>query len=147
MGRGVDHNVPRGIAPVHRLVHAGANASLSTNNVLNPFTPYGDCSLLRIANLYANATQLGQQAELTLCHAMITHRAAQILGVADHRVAVGAAADLVVLDCANAAQAVAQIAPALFAFKRGQLTMSRAPAVLHRPSGANGRCVGESVRA
>ena len=133
MGRGVDHDVPRGIAPVHRLVHAGANASLSTNNVLNPFTPYGDCSLLRMANLYANASQLGQQTELALCHAMITNRAAQILGVADHRMAVGAAADLVVLDCATAAQAVAQIATPLFVFKRGRMTVSRAPAVLHRP--------------
>jgi cytosine/creatinine deaminase len=64
---------------------------------------------------------------------MITNRAAQILGVTEHRVAVGAAADLVVLDCASAAQAVAQIATPLFAFKRGRMTVSRAPAVLHRP--------------
>ena len=125
--------MPRGIAPVHRLVRAGANASLSTNNVLNPFTPYGDCSLLRMANLYANASQLGQRSDLALCHAMITNRAAQILGVTDHRVATGAAADIVVLDCIDAAEAVARIATPLFAFKRGRMTVSRAPAVLHRP--------------
>ena len=32
-----------------------------TNNVLNPFTPYGDCSLIRIANLYANIVQPWQR--------------------------------------------------------------------------------------
>jgi cytosine/creatinine deaminase len=133
MGRGIDHDVPRGVAPAHRLVGAGVNASLSTNNVLNPFTPYGDCSLVRIANLYANIAQLGQRSELALCHEMITGRAARILGIVDHRIAVGAPADFVVLDCADAAQAVAEIAAPLYVFKAGRMTVSRAPPVLHRP--------------
>ena len=133
MGRGIDHDVPRGVTPVHRLVKAGVNASLATNNVLNPFTPYGDCSLVRMANLYANIAQLGQHDELALCHRMVTERAAQILGIGDHRVDVGAAADLVVLDCESAAQAVAEIAAPLYVFKQGRMTVSRAPAVLHRP--------------
>ena len=133
MGRGFDHDVPRGVAPAHRLVGAGVNASLSTNNVLNPFTPYGDCSLVRMANLYANIAQLGQRRELALCHEMITRRAAQILGIADPRIAAGAPADCVVLDCADAVQAVAEVAPPVFVFKGGRMTASRAPAVLHRP--------------
>ena len=133
MGRGMDHDVPRGVAPAHRLVQAGVNASLATNNVLNPFTPYGDCSLVRMANLYANVAQLGQRDELALCHAMVTQRAARILGVPDHRVEVGAPADLVVLDCVDRVQAVAEIAAPLFVFKGGRMTASQAPAVLHRP--------------
>ncbi|HET9668924.1 MAG TPA: amidohydrolase family protein [Casimicrobiaceae bacterium] len=133
MGRAVDHDVPRGVAPVHRLVRAGANASLATNNVLNPFTPFGDCSLLRMANLYANIAQLGQPEELALCHDMVTIRAAQLMGVADARVAPGANADLVVLDCVDRVQAVAQLAIPLYVFKHGQMTASRVPAVLHRP--------------
>ena len=131
MGRGADHDVPRGVAPVHRLPAAGANASLATNNVMNPFTPFGDCSLLRMANLYANIAQLGQRDELALCHEMVTTRAGRILGV-DAQVAPGAPADLVVLDCADAVQAVCELASPLYAFKRGRLTMSRAPATLHR---------------
>ena len=31
---------------------------VATNNVLNPFTPFGDASLLRMANLYANVCQV-----------------------------------------------------------------------------------------
>jgi cytosine deaminase len=133
MGRGFDHDVPRGVAPVHRLVRAGANASLATNNVLNPFTPFGDCSLLRMANLYANIAQLGQPDELALCHDMVTIRAAQLMGVADARVAPGANADLVVLDCLDRVQAVAELAIPLHVFKRGRMTASRVPAMLHRP--------------
>ena len=133
MGRGRDHDVPRGVAPVHRLAQAGVNGSLSTNNVLNPFTPFGDCSLMRMANLYANACQVGDAAGISECYRMITSRAADILKVPDYGVAVGNAADLVVFDCESAAQAVAEIAPPLWAFKRGRMTVSRAPAVLHRP--------------
>jgi hypothetical protein len=36
-----DHNAPRGVVPVHKLIHHGVNCSLSSNNVLNPFTPFG----------------------------------------------------------------------------------------------------------
>src|SRR5690606_36627647 len=51
MGHGETHSVPRGVAPAHRLLQQGVTCSISTNNVMNPFTPFGDCSLLRMANL------------------------------------------------------------------------------------------------
>ncbi|MEA2821604.1 MAG: cytosine/creatinine deaminase, partial [Bradyrhizobium sp.] len=41
MGRDADHSVPRGVAPAHRLCAQGVVCSLATNNVLNPFTPFG----------------------------------------------------------------------------------------------------------
>src|SRR4051812_25925042 len=49
MGRDQDHAARRGVADAHVLCQHGVKCSLSTNNVLNPATPYGDCSLLRIA--------------------------------------------------------------------------------------------------
>src|SRR6516225_3601274 len=58
MGRDQDHNVRRGVADANFLVEHGVNCSLSTNNVLNPATPYGDCSLIRMANLHANVLQI-----------------------------------------------------------------------------------------
>src|SRR3546814_12684471 len=48
MGRGHDHNIPRGVTHAHTLLQHGVTCSLSTNNVLNPFTPFGDASLVRI---------------------------------------------------------------------------------------------------
>ncbi len=71
MGRDQDYNVRRGVADVNLLVEHGVNCSLSTNNVLNPFTPFGDCSLLRMANLQANVCQISgtQRAARLLCDA------------------------------------------------------------------------------
>src|SRR4029077_13846251 len=67
MGRDHDHSIPRGVTPAHKLVEHGVTCSLSTNNVLNPFTPFGDCSLVRMANLYANVAQAGALRDLTTC--------------------------------------------------------------------------------
>ena len=64
IGRDRTHNVPRGVAPAHVLLDRGVTCSLSTNNVLNPFTPFGDCSLIRMANLYANVAQIGSPSGL-----------------------------------------------------------------------------------
>jgi cytosine deaminase len=127
-----DHNQPRALVPVHKLLYHGVNCSLSSNNVLNPFTPYGDCSLIRMANLYANVCQVGSNTDLRECFAMITRRPAELLRLRDYGVAVGKFADLVVLDAVEPAMAVAELAPVLYAFKRGRMTVSREPARLHR---------------
>jgi cytosine/creatinine deaminase len=127
-----DHNQPRGLVPVHKLLYHGVNCSLSSNNVLNPFTPYGDCSLIRMANLYANVCQVGSNTDLRECFAMITRRPAELMRLRDYGAAVGKFADLVVLDAVEPAMAVAELAPVLYAFKRGRMTVSREPARLHR---------------
>ena len=119
MGRQFDHNIPRGLAPVHRLLARGVTCSISTNNVLNPFTPFGDCSLIRIANFYANVAQVGDAAGMAACFDMITVRSANLSNLPDYGIAVGNPADFVVMDCETRAQAVSEIAPARFGFKAG----------------------------
>jgi len=132
-GRDRDHSVIRGVADVNFFVAHGVNCSLSTNNVLNPFTPFGDCSLLRIANLQANVCQVGQPQQLRDCFAMLTERSARLMNLPDYGVRVGNPADLVVLDAVSPEQAVAEITPPLAVFKRGRRTVTRARAELHRP--------------
>ena len=133
MGRHQDHNVPRGVVAVHKLLRQGVNCSLSTNNVLNPFTPFGDCSLIRMANLYANICHVGARDDIRACFDMITRRSAKLLRRDDYGVAVGKSADLVVLDCSAPEQAVAELAVPLYGFKRGRMTFARQPAELFRP--------------
>ena len=130
MGRGYDHNVPRGVSPVHRLVERGVTCSLATNNVLNPFTPFGDCSLLRIANLYANVAQIGTPAGIAGCLDLVTSMPARLMNCRDYGIAAGNPADLIVLDCADATMAVAEIAPVLTGFKRGRRSFVRPQAFL-----------------
>jgi cytosine deaminase len=133
MGRDQDHSVRRGVADVNLLVEHGVNCSISTNNVLNPFTPLGDCSLLRMANLQANVCQIGQAPRLRDCFAMLTERSARLMNLTDYGVKVGNPADLVVVDAVTPEQAVAEICPPLVAFKRGRRTVTRPRAELHRP--------------
>jgi cytosine deaminase len=136
MGRGAEHSVPRGVAPAHRLLRQGVTCSLATNNVLNPFTPFGDCSLLRIANLYANVAQLGRPEELQACLDMVTLLPARLMNLRDYGIAVGNPADIVVLDGADGASAVAELAPPLLAMKRGRMTFSRPAATINWPGAA-----------
>jgi cytosine deaminase len=133
MGRAHDHDVPRGVTNAHKLAAHGVTCSLATNNVLNPFTPYGDCSLIRMANLYANIAQAGTPAELAACFDLITASPARLMNLAGYGVAVGHPADLVVLDSTDPAMAVAEIAQPLFGIKRGRRSFTRAPAVIHAP--------------
>ncbi len=133
MGADRDHDVVRGVAPVHRLIGHGVNCALSTNNVLNPFTPFGDCSLVRMANLYANIAQVGSESGLRECLEMVTHRPARLMRKQDYGLAVGNPADMIVLDCATATDAVRELALPLFGLKRGRRPFTRARAELHRP--------------
>jgi cytosine/creatinine deaminase len=128
-----DFNVPRGVVPAHRALHHGVNCSLSSNNILNPFTPFGDCSQIRMANLYANVCQVGKQADIRECFNMVTRRPAELMRLDDYGLAIGKSADLVVLDSVSPELVVAEIAPVLYAFKRGCMTLSRQPPTLHRP--------------
>jgi cytosine deaminase len=132
-GRDQTDNVRRGVVDVNALVQCGVNCSISTNNVLNPFTPLGDCSLIRMANLQANVCQIGHPRQLRECFAMLTERSARLMNLKDYGIAVGNPADIVVIDAETPEQAVAENAAPLAVFKRGVRTVTRAPAELHRP--------------
>lgn len=132
-GRHLEHSVIRGVADANALVAEGANCSIATNNVLNPFTPYGDCSLVRIANLYANVVQRGTEQDLAECFAMLTDRPARILRRRDYGIAVGNPADFIVWNAKSPADVVATVAQPLMGFKRGRRVFTRELPTLHRP--------------
>jgi cytosine/creatinine deaminase len=133
MGRDQDHSVRRGVADANVLVENGVNCSISSNNILNPFTPLGDGNLIRIANMQANVCQIGEPRRLRECFSMLTDRAARLMNLSDYGIEVGNPADIVVFDATTPEQAVAEIRSPLVAFKRGVLTVTRPRAELHRP--------------
>ena len=134
MGRDQDHNVRRGVADANLLIAHGVTCSLSSNNILNPATPYGDCSLIRMANLYANVLQVDRPAQLRECFEMLTGRSARLMNHVDYGFAPGHPADIVIINAQTPEQAVAEIAQPLAAFKRGKQTMEWRPPKLIRPS-------------
>ena len=132
-GRHMEHSVLRGVADANALVANGANCSIATNNVLNPFTPYGDCSLVRVANMYANVVQRGTRNDLAECFALISERPARILRRDDYGVAAGHPADLVVWNAKSPDEVIATAAQPLTAFKRGRRLFTRQMPTLNRP--------------
>ena len=134
MGRDQEHSVRRGVADANFLLEQGVNCSLSSNNVLNPATPYGDCSLIRMANLQANLLQISQPSHLRECFSMLTNRSARILNLTDYGIAVGNPADVAIIDSPSPERAVAEIRHPVAVFKRGRRTVTWQPAELTEPS-------------
>jgi cytosine deaminase len=129
LGRDGPGLAPRGLAPLMRLRSAGAKTAVATNNVLNPFTPYGDANLMRMANFYANAAQLSLEDDLAACFEMITTSPAAMMG-REYGIEVGASADLVLFDALSPSDAVRRNSAARRGWKAGRASFERPAARL-----------------
>ncbi|WP_337999239.1 amidohydrolase family protein [Novosphingobium pentaromativorans] len=134
LGRDMGARAPRPLLPLRAMAEAGVNFSISTNNVLNPFTPFGDCSLTRMGNLHANVAQVDDEHDMSLIFAGITSRAASLIRASDYAIREGRPATLVVLDCVSGEEAIRCVSSALYGFKNGKPTFTRLPATLHAPA-------------
>ena len=133
MGRDVFHNKPRGLAPLAHLHACGVTCSVSTNNVGNPFTPYGDASLVRQANLFANVSQMGTVPQLLQCLAWVSSESARLLRLKNYGLLPGCRADFIVFDAPSPAAVIAEISAPVMGFKGGRQTFSRPVGTLLRP--------------
>ncbi|MEY9758533.1 amidohydrolase family protein [Bradyrhizobium yuanmingense] len=124
MGREATHNAPRGLTLTHKLAGDGVLCSVATNNVLNPFTPFGDASLLRMANFYANVAH-ASVSDFDTCLDLVTGLPARLMNLADYGIEVGNPADLIVLDTKDSRLAIAELPDVLMGFKRGRQTFAR----------------------
>lgn len=124
MGRDQQFNIPRGVTPAHLLLKEGVEAAIATNNILNPFTPFGDASLGRMANLYANVMQLSRDEDIDAVFHMVGAYAAKIKRI-PYGLAVGAVADVVILDAQDHRSAIRSGAQTLAGWKAGRKTFVR----------------------
>jgi cytosine deaminase len=127
----------RGVTRIGELRDAGVNVSISTNNVVNPFTPYGHPDLLRQALVTAMAAHLGNLDQLAWLPELITTNPARALGLAHYGLAPGCRADLVVLDARDAAQAITEQAEKLYVLKAGRI-VARTTRTTEQPSVGRG---------
>ncbi len=132
-GRDKDHRIERSVADANRLHRLGVTCSLSSNNILNAFTPMGDGQLIRMANLYANVTQHAMPDDLRETWSMFTTESARLMRRPGYGMAVGNPADLTLVDAPDPVAAIREVAPVLAAFKRGRRSATRQPVTLHRP--------------
>ena len=132
MGRDATHNAPRGLTLAHRLAGDGVVCSIATNNVLNPFTPFGDASLLRMANFYANVAHASVR-DFDTCLDLVTELPARLMNLDDYGIKLGNPADLIVLDTKDSRFAIAELPDIVMGFKSGRQTFARQRPALFRP--------------
>jgi cytosine deaminase len=120
-GRADARRTWRGVTRLGELRDAGVNVAISTNNIVNPFTPYGQPDLLRQALVAAMACHLGNLDQLAWLPELFTTNAARAIALPDYGLAEGCHADLVVLDARDAAQAVIEQAEKLYVVKGGRI--------------------------
>ncbi|MGP4688548.1 amidohydrolase family protein [Agrobacterium pusense] len=131
-GREAGFRAVRGIAPVHILKDRGVTASIASNNILNPFTPFGDCSLLRMANLYANVMHLGPE-DFAACLDLVSEDAARLMRIDGYGLVVGAMADILVMEGEDETEVFGGLGEPVMGFKRGRKSFVRPAATVLRP--------------
>jgi cytosine/creatinine deaminase len=120
-GRLDDYPKRRGVTQVKELLAAGVNVACGQDCVHDTFYPFGQNDPLEIAFLLCHASQMSQPAEILSVMDMVTINGAKALRVPDFRVAVGAVADLVVLDARDVREAFATRSPRRWVIRRGKL--------------------------
>lgn len=129
-GRNQDHLIPRGMVNANQFSEYEVTTTISSNNILNAFTPYGDASLLRMANMYANIAQISKDDAIEKVYYMITNNPAQLLSLSSN-IEVGSAANFVIIEAPNKIEAVRTIAQPLAGFKNGIQTFSNEKAKIY----------------
>jgi cytosine deaminase len=107
---------------VRELVEAGVNVLCATDNQRDPFVRHGNADMLAAMLLLAQLTGMLSDAELRAVWAMGTVNAARALRLeAEHGLAVGRRADLVVLDEPSVPEAILHQAARRYVIKAGRL--------------------------
>jgi len=122
-GRNDEYNVRRAVTPIRKLRNAGVNVCLASNNIRNPFTPYGNGDLMQVAMLAIPVAHLGGADDLHTVLPMITVNPAKALKIDNYGIFEGARASLVLLDTKRYQDAIIDIPARLFVIKDGVITV------------------------
>jgi cytosine/creatinine deaminase len=73
----------RGLTQVKEMLQAGVNVAFGHDDLLDPWYPLGTGNPAQVALVGAHATQMMSPAQIAECFAMVTSRAAAVLGLGD----------------------------------------------------------------
>jgi cytosine deaminase len=93
-------------ARVKELLAEGVNVCLGQDDISDAYYPFGRNNMLEVAFLAAHLLWMTTSREMETLYDMITVNAARAMNVKDHRLKVGANANLVVLNAPNVLEAL-----------------------------------------
>lgn len=106
-------------ARVRDLLAAGIPVALGQDDIADAYYPFGECNMLQVAFLASHLLWMTTFADMELLYDMVTTQAASVLGMQNHRLAVGGNADLVILDEADVYHAIWHHRPPVYVIKNG----------------------------
>jgi len=121
MGRYDEVLQRRGVTRIREFLNAGVNIAFASDNVRDPFRPFGNHDLLEEALLTAQVAQMGTEAELNTILKMGTYNPAKAMRLPKYGVEEGCYADLVILDAASAPEAIVEQSTKAWIIKRGKV--------------------------
>lgn len=127
VGRNDRKSVRRGVAPIGELRRHGVRTAVSSNNIRNAFTPTGTADPLDMALLLGRVTFASDPSDFAALHRAVTTDAAGVMGSERARgLAVGAPAELVVLDTHDAESVVVDQPARRLVIARGRIVYTSA---------------------
>jgi len=121
MGRGDKQPISRGITRVKDLIEAGVKIAVSSDNLRDPFRPFGNFNLLQEALLTAQVAQMGSIQDFDTLFEMITFNPANAMQLKDYGLKVGCEGDLLITTAENSVDAIVSQSILSYVIKRGKV--------------------------
>jgi cytosine deaminase len=121
----------RGLTQVKELLAAGVNVAFGHDDVMDPWNPLGTASPLQTALVGLYAAQLTGAGEIPEAFAMVTDRAARVLGLTDAEYGIreGAPASFVLLPAPTPQEALRRQVRPRYVVSHGRVVAETPPAV------------------
>lgn len=123
----------REVPNLKRVRGAGLRMGAGCDGVLDTWNPWNRPDMLDRARIVAQKNNLRADADLALALDLVTTGGAAVMGVMDHRLAVGNTADLALLPGRTLAEAVAMGGPVQLTVKGGRVTGRGGKPVMEAP--------------
>jgi cytosine deaminase len=117
----------RGMTRVPEMLAAGINVGFGHDCAMDPWYPLGSADMLEVAQMGLHVAQMTSQAQMRACFDAVTANSARILGLEGYGLEPGCNADFVLLQAADAIEAIRLRATRLAVVRRGQV-VARTPA-------------------
>ncbi len=108
-------------ARVRELLNHGVNVAFGQDDIADAYYPYGRNKMLEVAFLCSHLLWMTSLRDMEILYDMVTWRAGKAMGVKNHRVEVGAPANLVVLNTESVYEAIWYQAEPRYVVSKGRI--------------------------
>jgi cytosine deaminase len=119
----------RGMTRVKELMAAGITVAFGHDCVMDPWYSLGSHDMIEVAHMGLHVAQMTGIAEMQRCFDAVTGNGAVVLALEGYGIAPGCRADIVVLQAANAIEALRLRPTRLYVIRRGRIIAEASPAV------------------